>query len=549
MDLLSLILVVLALAGGLALVARRDSSAVRERARPGAEASDPAPPPPAASGRTLYHRVPEGWPPFTSETSSGLLRIDAILAMAQYAGEGAEYTCTADDLLVRKLTDDGVAFLVHAVFTHRDTGVRHGALFCYSEEEASYFPYCARRLEAEEGWGETLYFGVVPFAELPTGDEVPVPETITFADLFVFDEEYAPADKLYALWQRQRDELTLPHGRLFGLLNEVYEALDGYEPHVASFLLSDWRKQEFEGFSRLPEETVFFPMRGPEQRDVVVAVSREQGILLLTPHDAPANYRARLYRQFRDIARLMVARLREADVEPFDYAGAESPRAWWRKFAAATQRYPYIDYLNGWSPGETRPETTVPALPYDPEEPDPEQLVPRVVFAPDGLEITGDGPDPPVRHLAGPLHVLYAFDRVDHYQYLTRAHLEKMPAELIDGIEERALANLLGRLGENIGVEFAQDQSIARLRVDPDHLAATLLADHLWQAIDEHMGGDVAVVVPNPFTLAIGKWTVPEARAYLERVCADTEAANAKLYWGDTFYHYVGGELGWRVGA
>ena len=503
----------------------------------------------AGEKRPLYHRVPEGWAPLKLTSTRGLLRVDAVLTMGQYTGDGQAYEADPDrDLLLRKLGGDGVAFLVHLVLRHRETGTRHGVLFCSTPEEARYFPYCAQQLEAEPGWGETLYVGVVPPADLPSGEEPPAPDTITFADLFRLDAEPEPADTLYALWQRQTDAWTLAHGSFVGVVDELYDALHGYEPHVTSFLLADWQQREMEHFSMLPEEDVHVPLRGPDGHDVVASLGRESGLAFLTPATAPPVYRERLYRHYLDIGRAMVERLRAGDVEPVAYADGEAPRDWWRRARAAAQANPYLPYLFAWSPGEARPETVVPPLPYDPASPDAETLVPRVTYLPEGPEPDRD-PRLPLRPLAGDLYVQYAFDRGDHYQYLATTHLEQLlNGETVhdeDELHALAVENLRAQLGESIGVEVAKDQSAARLRVSPDVAVACMTSPHIWEHLEGEFGGDLAVVAPNPYVLGIAKWTNPEARAYLEQLCADVRAHDPALFWSDALYHWRGAELGW----
>ena len=505
-----------------------------------------------AAARPLYSHVPAGWPAPTVTETTNLLRVDAILTLAQYMGEDGICEDDMTALLVPKLTPDGGAIRMDVLFTHKATGKKHAAFFCYDDAACARFPYAAAQLVQEPGYGDTLYFGVKPYDEVMQQPVGAAPDALAFIDLFKRpDEDFTLPDGTYALWQQLPEDPLFAASEGAVMIGETYAALDGYQHHFASVCYNQWFEPDEPTMSPLPDEPVTFYLIGPELEDVVVTLSAERGMQLQTHSSASATYRLRLWKQMRDFARELVSMFREKGVKPGYEQGLSRPMDYWREVFGDAGKGQLATVVSGFVVGDRPSHHTESLRDYDSDVFADEQLVPRVLFVPDPTERAFAHQH--AHHVVGDLYCAYGIDRGDHYTYVTKEMFKALPDDRRERLHGVAMDNLIAALGENVGVQRAGHLTFGRLNVDENLASATLLHYGLWEQIAESVGGDLVVAVPARSVVAFAKLTEPDAlealAGYCDAVTKDAEQRPQMHRYDDTFYKWTGLTTGWTVMA
>ena len=512
----------------------------------------PPPPPPAANPPeakpTLHAHVPDGWTAIDATKLSGKLRIDGLVAfLGNYTGEGRDYDFAPEDFWCRKLASDGGAFVIPMLIRHRGTGRKHALFYCLTAEEAQYVPYYEEQLALEPDWGASVYIGVVPYAELPHGEDRPRPDAIAFPDLFQHDPESTPTPGAYTVWRRAEGDLIAVGSPAFGAVMAAAETLRGYEPYVASILAAELTGQEFTGFLALPAEPVQIAAKGPDNEPVVVAIAREWGIALLTQVSAAPEYRRRLYTQLRDFARAVLDKLGE-QLAPVQYPeGEASPSDYWQTTYGELLRGPYTPFSLAFTVGVAdEEEVPIPPLGFDPEVVDLDVVFPRLRRFRGGLsEEDAQRYEP----FAGDLYYTYAQHRPGHIVNLRPADFDALSEAQRANLGARAMANIATRLAEpGIQLGFNEARTFGYSAMDGAVTPLLPFYDALWERLDEQMGGDLAIALPADGALAIAKFTDADARAEAERYCAHVAGqVGDGAYWGDELYLWRGTDIGWQL--
>lgn len=514
-----------------------------------------------STSRPLYHHVPEGWADPNLNTTTNLLRIDAILTMAAYTGTDKPCSAEAEDLLMRKMSTDGGAFQIPLTLTHKTTGLHHAAFYCYTEEEAGYYPYYAREMAKEPGWGESLYFGIVPYAELPQGEETPRPDPIGFIDLFQYEKDVSPPEGNYSLWNRTERECFFANSQLLPILDAVYNRLPGYESFMAGLLMAGWTGREFDGRMALPEEDFNLGLKGPDHTPVIVSFSQRRGILFSMPTSVTPAYRQRLYSHFFNFANALVEMLEKKEGVEKDPEPTEGyPVKWWGAMRNHLLGENQGAHIVG--PFQVGDEVApFPAdLPYDPGSIPLEHVLPRIVHtipqaADDDIAVGRTDPDKPqvfpyLVPLIGDLSIGYAVDRGDHYTYINIPEFEKLSSAEQETLPTRALENLrtvLGQ-GQGIGIAGAEEMPFHFLTGGHgDYEATTFLLPDFWDKLEPHVGGDMVVAIPSRSHVLITQLTNADGMEAIRGACAQirTEIPPHRYFDDSLYYRGLGGE--WKV--
>lgn len=513
------------------------------------------------AARPFFHHVPDGWEPSNLTTTTNLLRIDALMTMAQYTGDGKDYEAGHEDLLMRKMVDDKGAFLIPLILTHKTTGMRHAAFFCYTEEDAAYFPYYAREMAKEPGWGASLYFGVTPYEDLPQGEDSPRPDSIGFVDLFQYDKDYQLPEGNYSLWNRTERESFMANSPLLPLLTDIYDQLEGYESFMAGLLMAGWMGQEYNGRMAMPEEEFSIGLKGPDHTPAVVSFSQQRGILISLPTATPPTYRYRLYAHFHQfVTDLLMMIKQRSDIEKDPEPAIGYPKKWFTALKQHLVGQNQGAHLIGLFQVGENIEPFSAEMVYDPESVPMEYVIPRIVYITDdqpeteGVNITtkadGTKATPYLTPYVGNLYIGYAVDRGDHFTYINTDTFEGLSPQDQEALPERALENIkeILRSGDGIGVAGSQEQGFFFLTGgDGNYEAATMLIDSFWEQVEPHVGGDLVIAVPSRSHLLITQLTNADGMNNIQEICEKIRGEiQPHRYYSDALY-YRKPNGGWKV--
>lgn len=432
-------------------------------------------------------------------------------------------------------------------------------LFAYSEEEAQRIPFQMRELSQEPGWGPTLYFGVVPFEELPTDPQAPEHESIGFVDLFQYDKDFKPPEGRYSWWNRSERESYFANTLMPRLLLRLHTALAGHTAMMAGVLVSGWRHEEFTGPLNLPEEEFTLALLGPEKRPMLVGFRKLLGVSLYFPVDTPPRYRYRLLGKFTNFAEALKKTIEENP----NYVAAAPPGAGYsvdylnRLFGHIQQNVPDAAIVGEFQLGDdVAPFPT--GLAYDPATHEDAQLLPLLVYhspnptTPDSEESAGDKgyyTEP----FVGNLHRAIIVDRGDHFTYLSRGEVATMEPERLESKRAVALDNLRAMLtearGEGISVIHDPKKEMYRVTgLGRNQESALLLLPEFWEHLEPIVGGDMVAAVPSPGHLLVTKLTSATGREAVENACADIrEDIGDSRHFSDELYYWQGATEGWRA--
>jgi hypothetical protein len=503
-----------------------------------------------AAARPLYHHLPEGTPEPTLKETTNLLRIDAILTMANYTGEEHDFDCGPEDLLIRKMTDDN-AILIPMVMTHKQTGLKHPVFFAYTEEEAAYFPYYAREMAKEDGWGAAHYYGIIPFEKLPAGDELPRPDPIGFIDLFELKKDFQPPEGNYSLWNRTNRESFLPNSPLLPILDVIYTRLAGYESLFAGLLLSSWQRKEMDGRMPLPQEDFTMALVGPEKVPTLVTFSEKRGIVFSTPTSVSAAYRNRMHKHYMDFAVQfadMMDQKEELEKDPEPAGGY--PVKWFKDLKEQIiTRHQGAHIIVPFQLGD-KVEAFSSDMQYDVDDIPMAFVFPRVIHLreedvnPQTTNIrvgTNDGKPLEAEvysvPFVGQLHIAYAVDRGDHFTYVNKSHFTAMTPADQERLHEVALENLANEISGKISFRGSPDL-FGIVEGTGDYEAATMLLPAFWEKLEPVFGGDLVTMVLSRGQVLVSRLTNAEGMEKMQEFAANLkEQIPEHKYYDDTVYY------------
>ena len=471
--------------------------------------------------------------------------------MARYTGEGHDYECGPEDLLIRKMTEDN-AILIPMVMTHKHTGLKHPIFFAYTEEEASYFPYYAREMAREDGWGAAHYYGIVPFEELPTGDDLPRPEPIGFIDLFELKKDFQPPEGNYSLWNRTSRESFLPNSPLLPMLDVIYTRLAGYESLFAGLLMSSWQRKDMEGRMPLPKEDYTLALIGPEKVPVLVSFSELRGILFSMPTSVSADFRNRLYKHYHDFAILFADMMdKKSDIEKDPVPPSGYPVRWFNELKEQiVTRHQGAHIIVPFQLGDNVDAFSTD-MQYDVDDIPMAFVFPRMIHLKEedvnqkasNIRVgTNDGKPVGAAEVysvpfVGRLHVGYAVDRGDHFTYVNKTHFAAMPPADQERLHEAALENLANEISGKISFRGSPDL-FGIVEGTGDYEAATMLLPAFWEKLEPVFGGDMVAMVLSRGQVLVSRLTNAEGMEKMQEFAANLkEQIPEHQYYDDTVYY------------
>ncbi len=188
-------------------------------------------------------------------------------------------------VLYISLIDDG-ALQVPLVFNagHKAFSV----FFIYSEEDAKKY------LDALDKLGETEYPNAIYFSAIEIGQvtkKIICTRTLKLADL-KFNARAVISGE-YAMWWPDESEDIFWDSPTSKILQNTYEVFRNYESVHAGYLLNQIGLAAEIGRAWLPDEDKALPVIGPEQKNLLVVLSKEKGIRFFFP----VNTTSRFYRE------------------------------------------------------------------------------------------------------------------------------------------------------------------------------------------------------------------------------------------------------------
>lgn len=224
---------------------------------------------------------------------SGQLRIDALLAMAQiekvFKDRGQVLNFSA---MYTTLFEEG-ALTVPIVFSVGE--LKYSLYFIYQEQEMLKY------LDLIKHISKTSYPNLIYFSSIPIRDHYtpqPIIEPFQLADLR-YDRNGKVAGK-YAMWWSTEEDPFFHKSKTYEYLSKLNEFMKGYESYMVGYLLRQTRILQEQQLSRieLPDQHVNYVIDGPEEKKIILDLSKENGIRFLFPIDKVSSaYRDRFIKE------------------------------------------------------------------------------------------------------------------------------------------------------------------------------------------------------------------------------------------------------------
>lgn len=239
--------------------------------------------------RTVYVKLPSEWRTLNVNLS-GNVGVDILSIVCVLE----QVNCKKPDnlsFMYIKLCNDGY---IEIPILFKIGGVEHPFFFIYNDIEAKNFIAAKAYLE-KHGFGEVFYASTVEVSKVKDVGN-PLKTSGTFAKFFNVKKE-GISQGLYALWWKSEKDVTFCKSRTKDLVMNMFEAFQDYETWFFGYLIQELNlSAKNQGFVRveLPAEERRIPLHGPEDTDLILAVSKEKGIRFLFPVEASIKYRERL---------------------------------------------------------------------------------------------------------------------------------------------------------------------------------------------------------------------------------------------------------------
>ncbi len=213
----------------------------------------------------------------------GILAISALHQIAKEKNENFEYSVMHTTLL-----EEG-ALTIPVVFTFGSK--KYSIYFIYKEEELLKYYDLIDHI-TQTPYPNLIYFSSIPLSSV--SDPTPIIEPFQLADLR-YDKEAIVAGKFAMWWSTERDPF-FHKSEVFNYLAKLNELIRGYETYMVGYVLRQTRIINETELKRmkLPESNSTFIIDGPEEKKVLLDISKEKGIrFLFNINDTSVEYRER----------------------------------------------------------------------------------------------------------------------------------------------------------------------------------------------------------------------------------------------------------------
>lgn len=218
--------------------------------------------------------------------NSGLLRIDAILAIAYFGDvckeRGLEFSY---EVMYTTLLEEG-ALTVPMVFKAGDKG--YSVFFIYEESEAGFYADALEKIKGT-AYPNAIYYSVVPNPETAT----PTLSTTSFQTKDLRELKEPQLKGNYSMWWATATEKQFGDSATREALSRIYKAVHRYESVYCGYLLLQLGIEKEMSRVSLPDDHRVLAVHGPESITVLIDFSQEKGIRFMFPvADCRPGYRA-----------------------------------------------------------------------------------------------------------------------------------------------------------------------------------------------------------------------------------------------------------------
>ncbi len=223
---------------------------------------------------------------------SGKVRVDGLLAIAAMEkaakAQGKAFTFS---VMHTTLLEEG-ALTVPVVCTIGED--KYSLYFIYQEEELLKYKDLVKHV------GRTAYPNLIHFSSIPIYDGYEpkaIIEPFQLADLR-YDKDDKVAGKFAMWWSTEKDPL-FSTSETYKYLSKLNEVIKGYETYMVGYVLRQTRINSGAELKRtaLPDEHATFIIQAPEEKKVLMDISKEKGIrFLFNVDDTTVEYRDRFIR-------------------------------------------------------------------------------------------------------------------------------------------------------------------------------------------------------------------------------------------------------------
>jgi hypothetical protein len=223
---------------------------------------------------------------------SGKVRVDGILAIAAMEKIAKEKNEEFHfNVMHTSLLEEG-ALTVPVVC--RIGNDKYSIYFIYQEEELLKYKDLVKHIE-QTPYPKLIYFSSIPIYE--GYEPKPIIEPFQLADLR-FDRDALVAGK-YAMWWSTETDPCFHQSKTFEYLAKLNEIIKGYETYMTGYVLRQCRVVTETELKRmkLPDNHVTYTLDAPEEKKVLLDISKEKGIrFLFNINDTSVEYRDRFIR-------------------------------------------------------------------------------------------------------------------------------------------------------------------------------------------------------------------------------------------------------------
>ena len=188
----------------------------------------------------------------------------------------------------KKLFEDGLLTIPLLVDINKNT---YAVFIIYNIEEAAQYRD-ANKLLSKSCFEKTLYISTIDIDTVK--HKISCLDLLRCSDLGYHNQWIS--EGMYGMWWKTKKEPLFTNSKTKQYLDIIHRATREYPSYFFGYILSELEVEGFEKTKRkpLPEKPLEITVKGPEQKDIIISISREKGIRF----HFPVNSTNRKYRAF-----------------------------------------------------------------------------------------------------------------------------------------------------------------------------------------------------------------------------------------------------------